>query len=227
MRARVWCVCVCVIIVWLTQVEGYADAAGEVLGTRFETFTRWAIWMNWLFLLPYVSLRVGARVCACMCTRADMWDVARAVHAHVCCAYVCCTCCVCTQDPSVLLFLRSRATPPTFRYYLMAATHSLEVCYVTCSVTVCHSLAMGYVPCGVYSMPCRSMHTQLCSYAIVRAVRRALACRMCHVLRRAVRQAAGSPASVSYVASGVYIMRLGFCCGTSLARRPSAGVWDC
>lgn len=35
------------------EVEGFCDVALIVSGPRFEGFTRWAIWMNWLFLLPY------------------------------------------------------------------------------------------------------------------------------------------------------------------------------
>jgi vesicular inhibitory amino acid transporter len=35
------------------EVEGFCDVAFIVSGPRFEGFTRWAIWMNWLFLLPY------------------------------------------------------------------------------------------------------------------------------------------------------------------------------
>eukprot|EP00040_Diaphanoeca_grandis_P004231 m.27660 g.27660 ORF g.27660 m.27660 type:complete len:451 (+) comp15786_c1_seq1:172-1524(+) len=40
------------------EVEGFADAADAIIGKRFAGFTRWAIWMNWLFLLPYYLMSI-------------------------------------------------------------------------------------------------------------------------------------------------------------------------
>ena len=42
----------------MMSIHGGCFKTQVLVGPRFEAFTRWAIWMNWLFLLPYYLMSI-------------------------------------------------------------------------------------------------------------------------------------------------------------------------